>query len=71
MMWTSYCNNLILLACYSGVLVALLATLTPQLPFQDFDGLIQRPNWDLAVRTNTAQADVLSVGIQFSNARSL
>lgn len=55
--------GLILLTCYSAILVSILTTRQPQLPFRDFVGLLQHPDWNLGVRTNTALADSLAVSV--------
>ncbi|KAK3876549.1 hypothetical protein Pcinc_018677 [Petrolisthes cinctipes] len=53
--------GLILLTCYSAMLVSILTTRQPQLPFKDFQELLQNPDWNLGVRTNTALADSLAL----------
>ncbi|XP_063876644.1 glutamate receptor ionotropic, kainate glr-3-like isoform X2 [Scylla paramamosain] len=53
--------GLVLLTCYSAILVSILTTRQPQLPFKDFEGLLKNPNWNLGVRTNTALADSLAL----------
>ena len=64
MMWTSYCTNVVIMVAYSGVLVAFLATFSPQMPFQDFEGLIKEPHWSLGVTPNTSHAEALMVSAE-------
>lgn len=63
MLFTSFATSLVLFNSYSGMLVSILTTMTPRLPFTDFEGLLQHPEWNLGVRTNTALADALAVSI--------
>ena len=61
MLFTGYITSMILFTCYSAILVSILATMEPMLPFADFEELLQNPDWNLGVRTNTALADSLAV----------
>ena len=58
---TGFIVNMVLFTCYGGVLVSILTTMKPRLPFRDFEELQKRPDWNLGVRTNTALADFLAV----------
>ncbi|XP_076051305.1 glutamate receptor ionotropic, delta-1-like [Oratosquilla oratoria] len=53
--------GMILFTCYSAILVSILTTMQPQLPFKNFEGLLESPDWNLGVRTNTALADALAL----------
>ncbi|XP_042230992.1 glutamate receptor ionotropic, delta-1-like [Homarus americanus] len=53
--------GMILLTCYSAILVSILTTRQPKLPFKDFQALLDNPDWNLGVRTNTALADSLAL----------
>lgn len=59
--FSGYWTGMILLTCYSSILVSILTTRQPQLPFTDFVGLLKRPDWNLGVRTNTALSDSLAL----------
>ncbi|XP_069970501.1 glutamate receptor ionotropic, kainate glr-3-like [Penaeus vannamei] len=59
--FAGYWTGLILFTCYSAILVSILTTRQPQLPFRDFEGLLNNPDWNLGVRTNTALADALAL----------
>lgn len=62
--FSGFWMGMILLTCYSAILVSILTTRQPQLPFKDFQGLLEQPDWNLGVRTNTALADSLAVSLQ-------
>lgn len=59
--FAGFWTGLILFTCYSAILVSILTTRQPQLPFRNFEGLLENPDWNLGVRTNTALADALAV----------
>ena len=59
--FSGFWMGMILVTCYSAILVSILTTRQPQLPFKNFEGLLQQPDWNLGVRTNTALADSLAV----------
>ncbi|XP_071515842.1 glutamate receptor ionotropic, kainate glr-3-like [Panulirus ornatus] len=59
--FSGFWMGMILLTCYSAILVSILTTRQPQLPFKDFQGLLKQPDWNLGVRTNTALADSLAL----------
>ena len=61
MLFTAYATSMILFTCYSAVLVSILTTMAPTLPFRDFKEMLENPDWNLGVRTNTALADALAV----------
>ena len=61
-----YLSSLILYTCYSAILVSILTTMKPSLPFSNFEELRERPDWNVGVRTNTALADALAVQIQYA-----
>ncbi|XP_042867604.1 glutamate receptor ionotropic, delta-1-like [Penaeus japonicus] len=59
--FAGFWTGLILFTCYSAILVSILTTRQPQLPFRNFEGLLENPDWNLGVRTNTALADALAL----------
>ncbi|XP_068219052.1 glutamate receptor ionotropic, kainate glr-3-like isoform X2 [Palaemon carinicauda] len=67
--FSGFWSGMILYTCYSAILVSILTTRQPQLPFADFSGLLKKPDWNLGVRTNTALSDSLALAPQNSPER--
>ncbi|KAL7633537.1 UNVERIFIED_CONTAM: hypothetical protein RMT77_016070 [Armadillidium vulgare] len=46
-----YLSSLILYTCYSSLLVSILTTFTPTLPFDDLEDLSEKPEWKLGIES--------------------
>ncbi|KAB7495134.1 hypothetical protein Anas_13380 [Armadillidium nasatum] len=58
-MVTSSLCSLILYTCYSAMLVSILTTMQPTLPFSNFEDLRKLPDWQLGTVSNSALTDLL------------
>ncbi|KAA0200245.1 Ionotropic receptor 197 [Hyalella azteca] len=66
-----YWTSVLLFTSYSAVLIALLTTVRPTLPFTDFESLLLRPDWNLVIVQNRALSDYLALAPEGSTLKKV
>ena len=59
---TSYMTSLVFMAAYSAFLISTLAVQHHNLPFRDFQGLLNDGSYRLGVMSNSSYFNIFSVG---------